>query len=324
MASTANFGLPINPTGRPSGPSGGSFGQPSGVTIGPPQGGFGAVGASHPGNTYQSTVNPRSQVRFQVQPQVTIAVNPVYPLSDEIRRKDFLMVLHDKKNKDNRKYYYRGTAVIGLKQVNEALHEIHVQRYNPDNLSGMAAIVFGALTSHEENSYNWNVNLVARAIQPLGVYNNRGTHNAQEAFQYTRAATTSEIIGVNISNYCFMRDIFGVDLRVGDTMELHCVENDDGFIEFVPIIREHDYSVNAKVQEKINKGETYCFKLGKVWATPLHGPFNREETNIVGHKEIEENHMNMFKSGTNNVMQIYRNIEVELSPSFLCQQGRPQ
>jgi len=215
--------------------------------------------------------------------------------------------------------------VIGLKQVNEALREIHAQRFNPDNLSGMAAIVYAAIESHKDKQpSDKTVNNVSRAIQPLGVYNNRGTHNAQEAFQYTRAATTSEIIGVNISNYCFMRDIFGVDLRVGDTMELHCVKNDEGFIEFVPIIREHNYSVNASLQDKINSGETYCFKLGKVWATPLHGPFNREETNIVGHKEIEENHMNMFKSGTNNVMQIYRNIEVELSPSFLCQQGRPQ
>ena len=117
-----------------------------------------------------------------------------------------------------------------------------------------------------------------------------------------------------------MRDIFGVDLRAGDTMELHCVKNDDGFCEFVPIIRDHTY--RGAIQGKINNGETYCFKLGKVWATPVHGPFNGNEDNIVGYKNEAEVPYNFSSGNPNAPTQIYKNIEVELSPSFICQQGR--
>ncbi len=72
-----SFGLPIGSQGVPgTSGTGGGFGQPSGVSIGPASGGYGSVASTHPGNTFQQTVGPRSNVRFQVQPQVTIAVKP--------------------------------------------------------------------------------------------------------------------------------------------------------------------------------------------------------------------------------------------------------
>ena len=96
-----NFSLPIQSQGVPpvTG-TGNGFGQPSGVAVGPASGGFGQVASTHPGNTYTGTVEPRNQVRFQVQPQVTIAVHPVFPLpegtddADGARRKDFLFTVN--------------------------------------------------------------------------------------------------------------------------------------------------------------------------------------------------------------------------------------
>ena len=70
----ASFGLPIGSQGVPGiGGTGNGFGQPAGVAIGPAGGAFGGVASSHPGSTFQQTVGPRSNVRFQVQPQVTVA-----------------------------------------------------------------------------------------------------------------------------------------------------------------------------------------------------------------------------------------------------------
>ena len=71
MASTSNFNLPIAPTGLPPVTSIGNFGQAAPVTVGPPQGSFGGVTSTLPVNGSQSVVNTRSQVRFQVQPQVS-------------------------------------------------------------------------------------------------------------------------------------------------------------------------------------------------------------------------------------------------------------
>ena len=167
MASTANFSLPIAPTSTPNAPgAGGGFNQPSGVSIGPPLGSYGAVGSTHPGVTNQSTVSTRSQVRFQVQPQVTIAVNPTYPLSEDVRRKDFLMTLMDKTNNSKvRKYTYKGTPVMGLKQTNEAL------RLLAEDGEGtpMAKLIKQALNGKSvKDPFE-----VVKIIHPFGVYNNR-------------------------------------------------------------------------------------------------------------------------------------------------------
>ena len=162
MAASANFSLPIAPTSYPNAPgTGGGFNQPSGVSIGPPLGSYGAVGSTHPGNTNQSTVSTRSQVRFQVQPQVTIAVNPTYPLSEDIRRKDFLMTLMDKTNNNTlRKFTYKGTPVMGLKQTNEALKKLAER----DDGTPMAKLIKQALGSGDvRNPFD-----VVKVIQPFG------------------------------------------------------------------------------------------------------------------------------------------------------------
>jgi hypothetical protein len=316
---TSSFSLPIAPTSTPSAPGvGNGFGQPSGVSIGPPIGNYGSVGQTHPGVTTQNTVNTRAQVRFQVQPQVTIAVNPTFPLSEEVRRKDFLMTLLDKNNvKSARKHVYKGTPVIGLKQVNEALHQIIKSRGEKGSLDAIAQSILKALGDQWDRARNPQE--IVKVIQPFGVYNNRGTHDAQAPFQYNRQATTREIIGVNISNYCFMRDIFGVDLRAGDTMHLYCLRNEEeGCCEFLPIIREHLY--DNSIMQRLRAADSYCFKLGKIWSTPLHGPFNSAGDNIVGHKDEGSVPFNFSSGNPNAPMGIYKNVEVELSPSFLCSQ----
>lgn len=115
-----------------------------------------------------------------------------------------------------------------------------------------------------------------------------------------------------------MRDIFGVDLRAGDTMLLYCVRSDIGCCQFVPIIKEYSYKDTIKTL--LNADGSYCFKLGKVWATPLHGPFNGAQDNIVGYKNDDSVPFNFSRGNPNAPMGIYKNIEVELSPSFLCSQ----
>ena len=229
MASAqTSFNLPIAPGGRPPVPGIGSFQQPSGVTIGPPQGGFGNVTGSLPINGDQSTVNTRGQVRFQVQPQCTIACNPRYPLSEDIRRKDFLMCLNEGPADSSTLKYAnritsRATPVIGLKQVNDALFNLSMNEKSEDVVEkSILRAVSRIKTFGTDIDKIRDPSAVIQILQPFGVYNNRGTHDSLTQFEYTRA-TTREIIGVNISNYCFMRDIFGVDLRAGDTMHLYCM-----------------------------------------------------------------------------------------------------
>jgi len=261
---------------------------------------------------------------------VTIAVNPTYPLSEDIQRKEFLMCLHDPSNdKSIRKYTYRGTPVMGLKQVNDALHNLGTG--GGESNQGITALIVEALKGLKDDQGHVvggdvkNPMDVVRVLQPFGVYNNRGTHDSQTAFDYVKGASTREIIGVNISNYCFMRDIFGVDLRAGDTMELHCMRSNDwSYCEFVPVIREHDYKYNGRVRDCMKTLKNcYYFYLGKVWSTPLHGPFNNQEKNVVGHGDMGDDGERVYNFNRGNPLnprEIYRNIEVELAPSFLCAQ----
>ena len=122
-----------------------------------------------------------------------------------------------------------------------------------------------------------------------------------------------------------MRDIFGVDLRAGDTMHLYCMVFEgalpDGtkknYCEFVPIIAEHDYNKNKEIKRQI-ENNAYHFCLGKIWTTPVYGPFNNREKNIVGPGGEEEDRFNFNTGNPLNPQLIYRNIEVELAPSFLC------
>ena len=147
-----NFSLPITAQGVPpvTG-TGNGFGQPAGVAVGPAAGGFGQVASTHPGGTYTNTVGPRSQVRFQVQPQVTIAVHPTFPLprgtdeTDGARRKDFLFTVnpcltdpkkynqylwnnpkdeHDNIVSDMSRYKRKGVVVCTVQQINVFLEKI--------------------------------------------------------------------------------------------------------------------------------------------------------------------------------------------------------
>ena len=106
-------------------------------------------------------------------------------------------------------------------------------------------------------------------------------------------------------------------------MELACVNirgtnGNSDYCEFVPIIRGHTYTRNNDLQQKLDNNQAYRFRLGKVWSTPLHGPFNNQEKNIVAHQDDDEDVVHNFNNGNPmNPTGIYRNIEVELSPSFL-------
>jgi len=81
-----SFGLPIGYQGVPStAGTGNGFGTPAPVSIGPAAGQYGGVSSSIPAPVYQNTVGPRSNVRYQVQPQVSLGLtllifNPVVAL----------------------------------------------------------------------------------------------------------------------------------------------------------------------------------------------------------------------------------------------------
>ena len=167
-------------------------------------------------------------MRFQVQPQVTIAVKvshhclnlpcvppfltflppqPGFPLPDETRRKDYLVTIYNSTRKnnylENRKYKFVGQAVAGLKQVNEALYNIAQGNDMQTNLEQYLFSILSATGSAQTAAKN--VGEVYKVIKPLGVYNNRGTHDGQAAFMQIPNSNVGNILGVNISNYCFMR-----------------------------------------------------------------------------------------------------------------------
>lgn len=195
-----SFGLPIGANGVPSvGGTGGGFGQPSGVSIGPASGGFGGVAGTHPGSTFQQTVGPRNNVRFQVQPQVTVACKPGFPLPDSTRRKDYLMGIYLPRANDylqNRRFQFVGQTVAGLQQINEALKTIGSGNPTSNHLEVFLESIH---TFHAQLTEPANV---ARFITPYGVYNNRGTHDGSEKFASVINSNVGNIIGVNISNYC--------------------------------------------------------------------------------------------------------------------------
>ena len=112
-------------------------------------------------------------------------------------------------------------------------------------------------------------------------------------------------------------------------MDLHCMRFEDDesgfrYCEFVPIVRDHVYKRNRKVMTALREsGSSYRFCLGKVWATPMHGPFNNMEKNVVGpgnDSEDDDGRYNFNRGNPLNPSLIYKNIEVELAPSFLCHQ----
>lgn len=145
-----------------------------------------------------------------MQPQVTVACRPAFPLPNGTRRKDYLMSVfldRNKNNNDANKTYlamrangFVGEVVMGLQQINEILAHLS----SPDDIG---------ISSHLEPAAKYVGSALAasggletgliRVIQPFGVYNNRGTHNGQEAFAAIENSNVGNIIGVNISNCLF-------------------------------------------------------------------------------------------------------------------------
>lgn len=137
-----------------------------------------------------------------------------------------------------------------------------------------------------------------------------------------------------------MRDIWGVDLRCGDALELWylketvdvegtlteiiqihpvagCVEDGNG--TFNTRWLEQTYGKSGPVALAANDSSLLMHRarIGRVWSTPIHHPFQNASTikNIVGYDaEEESNEPQFFKVGT-KPSQVYKNIEVELSSS---------
>ena len=189
-----SMGLPIASQGTPPVAGSSNFGQPGGVVLGQPAGQFGGVQGTNPAQGYQNRVSPRSNVRFDVQPQVTIAVKPALPLPEGTRRKDYLLTVNIPMTDNNRAYVslrrsgQAGTMVCGIQQANQALEEIQDTNGSPDStlarviLSGLNtsysfANGYGPITPGSFMSLSTNDKLkrIHRTLLPFGVYNNRGT-----------------------------------------------------------------------------------------------------------------------------------------------------
>lgn len=251
-----------------------------------------------------------------------------------------------------------GQAVAGLKQVNEALYNI---ANNNANGSDLERYLFDILNKGgNAQTAAQNVGEVYKVIKPLGVYNNRGTHDGQAAFMQIPNSNVGNILGVNISNYCFMRggcllffyifcvyhhqqknfssDIWGVDLRAGDLLELWythsgtlndpvqitpiagCYEDQDGNIDETTIAAQYNEEIK-KLIENYNTGSGDRVRrvpIGRVWATPLHHPFQTTSNykNIVGWDAGVRDPETPFAIGSiaTDPSLVYKNIEVELCP----------
>ena len=349
------MGLPIASQGTP--PTGGTsnFGQPGGVVLGQPAGQFGAVQGTNPAQGYQNRVSPRSNVRFDVQPQVTIAVKPAIPLPDGTRRKDYLLSVRVPQTDDNRAYVnlrktgHKGTVLCGIQQANQALKDIQDNLGNtPDSPLGMlilsgldGEIRDGLLRSGRRDTFYYaseeeKLQRIHRTLVPFGVYNNRGTFDGQEEFQQVPNSNVGNIIGVNISNYCFMRDIWGTSLRQGDALELWYICT-NGFCEIFPVsgcvedaagdidekLITHTYGNTGTIPLAVdsakdpNRVPIYRYRLGRVWAKPIHSGFQRTvAVNIVGHDADLAANESTF-GGITSPQSVYKNIEVELCSNVM-------
>lgn len=188
----------------------------------------------------RNTVSPRSQVRFQVQPQCTIAVKPVFPLpeadgeSDGARRKDFLFTVNSPAERhegnynlkfkgaaDMSRYEFKGQVIATVQQINVFLHKIGVEGDDGRGGDQTNTIKFdSALETHMYEQFKRRADqlssfpkaegsvlkatrtpsIIADVFRPLGVYNSRMTHNNMEAMAVPAMNNISNILGVNISN----------------------------------------------------------------------------------------------------------------------------
>tara|TARA_B100001248_G_scaffold258301_1_gene242227 strand:- start:678 stop:1046 length:369 start_codon:yes stop_codon:yes gene_type:complete len=108
----------------------------------------------------------------------------------------------------HKRYGLKGTPVIGIQQVNAVLYDI-THAGNNNELTPVARHVKVGLDTdsggnYKTGSYNnagddEKLLRVFNAIVPFGVYNNRGTFDAQEELGQVPNSTLSNIIGVNVS-----------------------------------------------------------------------------------------------------------------------------
>lgn len=292
-----------------------------------------------------------------------LPLQPGFPLPDETRRKDYLVTIYNSTRGDkyleNRKYKFVGQAVAGLKQVNEALYNIAQSNANGNDLERYLFSILNATKLGAQKAAQ-NVGEVYKVIKPLGVYNNRGTHDGQAAFMQIPNSNVGNILGVNISNYCFMRggcllffyifgvyhhqqkkfslDIWGVDLRAGDLLELWythsgipddpvqitpiagCYEDQDGNIDETTIAAQYNKEIKDLITD-YNTGsgaQVRRVPIGRVWATPLHHPFQTTSNykNMVGWDAGIRETETPFAIGriATDPSLVYKNIEVELCP----------
>lgn len=343
-----SMGLPIASQGTPPTAGTSNFGQPAGVVLGQPASQYGSVQSTVPAGGYQNTVSPRSNVRFDVQPQCTIAVKPAIPLPEGTRRKDYMLTVNVPRTDSNRAYInlrktgHQGTIVCGVQQANAALFEIQDLGYKPE--TPLARLILSGLDHYHNNGMDTTpqqtfqtlspsdkLARIHRTLLPFGVYNNRGTFDGQAPFAQETNSNVGNIIGVNISNYCFMRDIWGVELKQGDALELWyiynrlddifeifpvagCADAEDGQID--PVITSKKYGSSGIIPQAVADNRNIPIlrhRIGFLWAKPIHAGFQRtSKVNIVGYAADADTREVSF-GNVASPPAVYKNIEVELS-----------
>ena len=136
------------------------------------------------------------------------------------------------------------------------------------------------------------------------------------------------ILGVNIANYSFMRDVWGVDLRQGDVVQMWLTvvkDNDTTYPQIIPDIMATNFNAKGNSDYMValdeyqrNMPYAYFWNVAKIWATPQHSPFNftklssggiSKRTNMVGwdmNQEADEGiHTHTWTSASNPVRHIY-------------------
>ena len=143
---------------------------------------------------------------------------------------------------------------------------------------------------------------------------------------------------ITYSLLCFT--VWGVDMRTGDLLELWygtVTDNRRTFVQILPVIGCTDIgaagtipmwfasnygksqdSIYYKFLEQVRRGEAIRVPIGRLWATPLHHPFQSlgNLKNIVGwdSDHIDEDDKYTIGNVATDASKVYKNIEVELSP----------
>ena len=347
---STSMGLPIASGGRPPANAAGNMGLPIGMSIGQVQGTYGSVASTHPGVTTQNQIDSRAQTAFNVQPHVTVAYRVTNPMPDGARRKDFLFSFHkdlmylgdsgnlssgntlsaiEYNRQKNRSRYASpsGVVIVTVPQINRMIAES--ESGDKFENSPFRDFVEGDKVKIIGENFLKTPEIMANIFRPLGVYHNRATSDANEIFQMTPNRNISEIISVSKSNHCFVRDVWGIDLYPGDRLGflyMVCEVQDNVFkTQIVPYVG--DWPVNLS---DIRQTQEYVYThyeestkrsllppvyvpIGRVWAAPMHNPFNQGgRSNILSAESLDMESEMQFNAGRTD--QKFHSIEVELTP----------